>query len=147
MEVRYLIYTSVNWVIIGSGNGLLPVWCQGIHHRNLLIVMPYGIIELGKYWFLRAPRHYRSDVDIYSSKCNFAGNAEDIYPWYEFENYKFNITATSCRPMSMLVMYVIHDCACKVNTLRPRQNCKQRFEMHPLERKHEFWLIFTGVCS
>ena len=30
IEAGWCMYASVNWVIIGSDNGLLPVWCQAI---------------------------------------------------------------------------------------------------------------------
>ena len=30
-------------------------------------------------------------------KSNFTGNSLGVYPWYEFENYKFKITAQSLR--------------------------------------------------
>ena len=52
----------------------------------------------------RAPSHYLnwywliiSHVLWHSPKGNFTRNAEDIYPWYIFENYYFNIRALSLR--------------------------------------------------
>ena len=51
-----------------------------------------------------APSHYLnkcclpviiSEVFWHSPEGNFRGNIEDIYPWYKFENYYFDITATS----------------------------------------------------
>ena len=31
---------------------------------------------------------------LYSPEGNFTENAQDIYPWYEFENDEFKITAS-----------------------------------------------------
>ena len=38
-----------------------------------------------------------SEILWHSHEGNFTGNALDIYPWYEFENHLFNITAISPR--------------------------------------------------
>ena len=35
------------------------------------------------------------DVLLHSPEGSFAGNAREIYPWYGFENYYFNITTAS----------------------------------------------------
>ena len=35
------IYASVNWAIIGSGNGLSPIWCQAITWTNA------GLLSIG----------------------------------------------------------------------------------------------------
>ena len=35
------VYVSVNWVIIGSGNGLSPLWCQAITWTNA------GLLSIG----------------------------------------------------------------------------------------------------
>ena len=47
----YRKYASVNWVSIGSGNGLPPVWCQAITwtSADLLLIRPRGttVIEIG----------------------------------------------------------------------------------------------------
>ena len=43
-EARRCIYGSVNWVIIGSTNGLSPVWCQAITLTN------DGLLSIGS-WF------------------------------------------------------------------------------------------------
>ena len=62
------------------------------HHRTwstLVQVMACCLI---------APNHYlnqcwllNSEVSWQSPEGNFAGNSKDAYPWYESENYKFNI--------------------------------------------------------
>ena len=52
-------------------------------------------------WCLTAPSHYLnqswiifSEVSRHSHESNYTGNAQDIYPWYD---YQFKITATSPR--------------------------------------------------
>ena len=42
IQVWWHIYVSMNWVIIGSGNGLLPIQCQAIIWTNtgLLLTGP-----------------------------------------------------------------------------------------------------------
>ena len=37
--------------------------------------------------------HQWSDMPL--AKCNFTRNSQDTYPWYDFEHYKFKITAVS----------------------------------------------------
>ena len=51
---------------------------------------------------LTAPSHYLNqswliimEVLWYSLEGNFIGDTQDIYPWYEFENYKFETTVIS----------------------------------------------------
>ena len=53
---------------------------------------------------LRAPSHYLnqcwliiSQVFWHKSNNNFTGDAHDIYPWYQFENYLFKIRAACSR--------------------------------------------------
>ena len=53
---------------------------------------------------LTAPSHYLnqcwliiSEVLWYSHENRFTVKAQEIYPWYEFENYLFKITASSPR--------------------------------------------------
>ena len=53
---------------------------------------------------LMAPSHYLnqcwliiSEALWHSPQGNFTGNAQDIYPWYEFENYQLKFTSTSLR--------------------------------------------------
>ena len=38
------LYASLNWAIIGSGNGLSPVWCQAVTWTNadFLLITPLG---------------------------------------------------------------------------------------------------------
>ena len=42
-----------------------------------------------------------SEVLCHSSEGNLTGNASDVYPWYEFENYKFEFAAGSPRAQSI----------------------------------------------
>ena len=44
IEAEWRIYASLNWVIIGSDNGLLPVRCQAIIWTNagILLIWPLG---------------------------------------------------------------------------------------------------------
>ena len=63
-----------------------------------------------------APSHYLKQCLLitrerlyHSPKDNFIRNAQDIYPWYEWEYYQFMITTTFIRSQW-------------VNILRPRQN-------------------------
>ena len=66
--------------------------------------MPYGVIELGQYWF-RLMACYLNQcwliirkVLIHSHECSFRGNAQDIYSCYDFdENYSFRDSAPSPR--------------------------------------------------
>ena len=53
----------------------------------LTVPNPY----LNQYWLTI------SEVLWHSSESNFIGNAQDIYPWYEFENDSFKITTASPR--------------------------------------------------
>ena len=53
---------------------------------------------------LTAPSHYLNQCSLIISEgsrhlheANFTGNAHDIYPWYEFENYQIKTTAISPR--------------------------------------------------
>ena len=62
-----------NYVNIGSDNGLLPDGTKPLPDPMLTIH------QLGLVAFM------------------FLWNAQDIYPWYEFENYLFEITAVSPR--------------------------------------------------
>ena len=87
----------------------LPYLPYGFMLRNLLmtrqdgltrgcLVMFCGIIELGQHWFrlwlLTALYHYLSQCSLtisgvlwHSPEGNFTGNVQDIWPWYELENY------------------------------------------------------------
>ena len=54
--------------------------------------------------WLTVPCHYLnqcwviiSEVLWHSSEANFTGDVQGIYPWYEFENYKFKITVAPPR--------------------------------------------------
>ena len=44
IEAEWRIYASLNWAIIGSDNGLSPVWCQAIIWTNarILLIWPLG---------------------------------------------------------------------------------------------------------
>ena len=60
-----------------------------------------GTADLGQYC-LTAPSHYLyqywliiSEVLWYAPNANFTGTKCDIYPWYEFENDSFRISAAS----------------------------------------------------
>ena len=66
------------WINIFSGNGLETALS---HHQN-------------QCWLI-------SKVLWHSHKINFTRNAQDICPWYEFENYWFNITAIYVRVHSV----------------------------------------------
>ena len=52
---------------------------------------------------LTAPSHYLNQCNLiinvswHSPEGNFAGNAQDIYPWYQFENHWFKNAAVSPR--------------------------------------------------
>ena len=55
-------------------------------------------------WCCQAPSHFlnrcwllNSEVLWHSPEGSFTGNAQDIYPWYEIENYWFKITVPSPR--------------------------------------------------
>ena len=41
-DLVLVMYILLNWIIIGSGNGLAPVWCQAITWANdgLLPLVP-----------------------------------------------------------------------------------------------------------
>ena len=76
-----------SWILvsIGSGNGLLPDGTKPIP-EPMLINHQWGHVAF-----------------TWSSQGSFAGNAKNIYPWYEF------------------VMYVFHKMFCiqKINSLGP----------------------------
>ena len=38
-----------------------------------------------------------SSVLLHSHEDNYMGSTEDVYPWYEFENYLFKITTEAPR--------------------------------------------------
>ena len=108
--------------IIGSHNGLLPGWCQAIIWTNwfnagILSISPLGInfneilIEICIFSFAKMQLKMSSakcrpfclglkvltDIDILPSgiclrAISLSGNAQDISPFSEFENYKFEIT-------------------------------------------------------
>ena len=60
---------------IDSGNGLMPDGNKPL---------PEPMLEL-----------MISEVLWYSFQGIFIGNAQEIYPWYEFKNYLFKMTAPS----------------------------------------------------
>ena len=58
---------------------------------DLILVMDQLSVQLNQCWQIT------SEILWHSPEGNFNGNAWDIYPWHEFENYLFKITATSPR--------------------------------------------------
>ena len=71
-------------------------------------------------WWLTAPSHYLNQCWLimngvlwYSPYNNFTGSARDINSWYEFENYNFEITATSPRGQWIKIM------VCHMTTTKP----------------------------
>ena len=65
------------------------------------IETPYGAIDAGRHPTAQShyPNQHRltiSEVLWHWPKGNFAGHTQDIYPWYDFENYS-KITAESPR--------------------------------------------------
>ena len=80
----------------------------GWSHLQSASNKPYDAIDLVRYWLLgdgllldqlMASSHYLKlwmNINIkgvrqHSHKGKFAGNAKDICPWYEFENYQLKI--------------------------------------------------------
>ena len=87
---------------------------------------------------LTAPSHYLnqcwltiSEVLGHSPEGNFTGNAEDIYPWYEFENCLFKITAESHGVNELKVLIWFSE--------RKKLGVGQSQEMNTLFR---FWSFF-----
>ena len=72
---RWCIYASVNWDIIGSGNGLSPVWHQPIIWTNaeILSIRPWGrfsvifLFEIRKFAFKE--RHLKVSSTQWWSIC------------------------------------------------------------------------------
>ena len=61
-----------------------------------------------------APSHYLNQCWLiiseglsHSPEGNFIGNNQDIYPWHEFESYKFKTTALFPRVDGLKVEYLI----------------------------------------
>ena len=82
-----------------------------VESRYKYVILTHcGVINLGQHWFrwwLAAWRHQAitwTNVDLSSVRscginlwADFQRNAQDIYPWHEFENCKLNITAAAPR--------------------------------------------------
>ena len=63
---------------------------------------------------LTAPSHYLnqcweiiSEVLMQSHEGNITENDQDIYQWYEFENYEFKITVASPNDLSYLIKSLV----------------------------------------
>ena len=97
-----------------------------LNHCSL--VMPYGDIDFSQHWLrngllpdgtksLHVPMLTNHQIISgclwHSPEGNFSGNAQDIYPWYEFEKYWFQVTAAS--PLGLCVKYDM-----TYNRLHPR---------------------------
>ena len=84
-------------VVISQWNYIILSYKGSLTYCGLMT--PYGDISgptLAQVmdWHLMAPSHYLKqcwliiiEVLWHSPEGNFTGNAQDIYPWYEFENY------------------------------------------------------------
>ena len=59
---------------------------------------------LNQYWLII------TEVLWYSPVGKFTGNAKDIYYWYKFRNYQFNITAISARGQWVNTQSVVRFC-------------------------------------
>ena len=81
------------------------MWCHGYWSTWIQVMA----------WCLRTPSHYLNQCWLiitkalrYSPEDNFTGKAQDIYPWYEFENYSFKITSTSPSDQWLNVEVLMH---------------------------------------
>ena len=108
---------------------------QSDHLNHCILVTPYDrhwrrrtwstLVQVMA-WCLEAPSHYLiqcwsiiSDVLWQSWDDNFTANTQDICPWYEFENYQFQITEES--PGDQCVEY--GDFSILVNTSTANCEC------------------------
>ena len=98
--LTHVCATQPQWV-----NTLWPSYAIWWHRSGptLVQVMPCC---------LTAPSHYPnqywltiSELFWHSPEGNFTGNAQDIYPWYEFEKYEFKITAASQRGQEINIWF------------------------------------------
>ena len=66
----------------------------------------------------RAPSHHLNQcwlivkVMWHVHEDNFTGNAKDIYPWYELENYSFKTTTTSHKDIWIKYLNCYHHTIC-----------------------------------
>ena len=85
---------------------------------------------------LTAPSHYLNQCWLNIIRVLwhslFLWNAQDIYPWYEFQNYLFEITAVSPRGQWVKSEHPYWSKACYINSnkLRPDQNAHQFTGIH-----------------
>ena len=100
VQKQYDIMSYPQWVIIATIiDSLSPQWFNNNswrHGYDMILPMAYGDIDLGQHWFrnwLLAWQYYLNQCSIiirvvlwYLPEGNFTGNAQDIYPWYKFEN-------------------------------------------------------------
>ena len=117
---------TTHLVSCGKGTNEFLKHARGYWLSQRGLMTPYGDVELGQHYllpdalvmtgFLMTPSHYLnhcgliiSEVFWHSPEGNFTGNAQDVYPWYEFENYSLKITVGIVIHTSNVVLFQVRN--------------------------------------
>ena len=95
-------FTPLIYIYIYKSWNLQITHCATWYHRNAP-----ALVQLKDWCHLARNHHMKqcwqiiNEVLWHSSDANLTGNYQGIYPWYEFQNCKYKITALS--PMGQWV--------------------------------------------